>query len=374
MTVMIVTVIAVAVFALLANSQYKRATAIAHLSDGEKPKLTSYYLFVFICAAILAGVAGLRFYVGADFGGYYWGYLKWLGRFDESIRNWSEPGLSVLAKILYIFTDDGAYFILLTSVLTVFMFVFPMAKYSEDFFFVVMLYVFTSCWSGAFNGVRQYMAAAVFFAGHRLLYERKFIRYCILVFLAASFHITALIMLPMYFIISQHLNYKKIFFIIVFGIVLVFSYDTLFSFMGVLQDDPTSTSADTTYAQNEIHPLRIAIAFAPILLYLFMSIQNKEFSGEENFYICFMFVNAAVIFGTANSAYLNRAGIYFRPFIPLSLYHLVNKFDKSQQLLLKSVILILYAIVWIYIDAVGVEWSWVFERGEEFFNKYGYEY
>ncbi|MBQ4104915.1 MAG: EpsG family protein [Clostridia bacterium] len=365
MTVMVFTAIAVGIFALIANNQNTRATSPYTKTNPEHKRPTTYWLFVFICTAILACVAGLRYYVGTDYGSYYRGYANTAAEFTELIKTWDEPGLSVIAKFLMFFSEDGAVFVFALAAITVFLFVFMLAKHTDDFFFVVMLYIFTSCWSGCFNGARQYLAAAILFAGHRYIFERKFIHYCIVVFLASSFHITALIMLPMYFIITKRLSLQKIVFILVSGIALVYSYDFLFGLVGILKDSETG-GADTTYAQNDIHPLRIAIAFAPIVLYLFFALQKKTFSEEENFYMGFIFVRAAIIFGTANSAYLNRVGIYFAPFIPLALEVLINKFDKKQQPLIKAIILILYAILWIYIDASQTEWGWVFNRDGEY--------
>lgn len=370
MQVMIMTAVAVGLFAFLANRQYNHAFAVNPVTGrAGTGKLTSYYFFVFICVAILASVAGLRYYVGTDFGGYYWGYTDYLQSLRDRISNWDEPGMAVIAKIVSIFTDDGAYFIYVTAALTVALFVFTLSKNTKDFFFVVMLYIFVGCWSGCFNGVRQYLAAAILFAGHRFIYERKFIKYCIVIFLASSFHITALIMLPIYFLVTRKLDIKKIVFIMVMGIVLIYSYDFIFSLVGVLKDSETG-GADTQYAQNSIHPLRVVISLAPILLYFLLVLQKSSFSGEENFYMSFIFVNASITIATANSAYLNRASIYFAPFIPLSLLFLINKFDKNQQFIIKAIVLILYAIVWVYIDASKTEWYWVFNRPEAYYNKY----
>ncbi len=369
MQVMIYTAIAVGLFAYLANRQYNHAFTSNPVTG--KPgtgNLTSYYLFVFICAAILACVAGFRYFVGTDFGAYYWRYPIYLQELGSRLMSWNEPGISVIAKIVGFFTDDGAAFTFVCAAITVTLFVFTLAKHTDDFFFVVMLYIFTSCWSGCFNGIRQYLAAAVLFAGHRLIFERKFIKYCIVVFLAASFHVTALIMLPMYFLITKNLDIKKIIFIMVAGIVLIFSYDFLFELVGVLKDEDINT--DLAYVQREIHPLRILISLAPILLYFFLVLQKRAFSEEENFYMCFIFVRAAITIATSNSAYLNRIGLYFDPFIPLALLFLINKFDKNQQMIIKAVSLILYAIVWVYIDASRVEWHWIFDRTEPYYSKY----
>ncbi len=368
MLVMILTAIAVGLFALIATGQYRRATSHPHLDETGKANLTSYYFFVIVCVAILALVAGLRHNVGADYGGYYWRYPNWSAELEDRMREWDEPGLAVIARILSYFTDDGAYFILLLSVITISLTVFPMSKHTDDFFMSVMLYIFTGCWDVTFNAVRQCVAAAIIFAGHRLIYERKFIKFCILVFIASSFHMSALIMLPLYFLVTKNLNFQKIAFILVAGVALSFSYDFIFEALGVAKGDVVGTSQ---YAQNEINPLRVAIAFAPVVLYLFHYFQKKEFTGEENFYISMLFINASLIFATANSAYLHRVTIFFTPFICIAMVHLTTKFDHKQHFLMKSLILILYAIVWYFssLSTMG-QWQWIFNRTQDFYAKY----
>ena len=369
MSVLVTTAIVACILAALATHQYNISFETSDLSSkSKKANLTTYYFFVFLCAVLLVCVSGFRYYVGTDFGSYYWAYPRWESQFAERWEKWYEPGLSTLAKLLYPISQDGAIFIFATAAITVSIFVFTIAKHTDDFFFTMALYVGT-CWVGCFNGVRQFLAASILFAGHKLILERKFIKFCIVVFIASSFHVTALIMLPMYFLITQVLDLKKITFILVSGVAMIYSYDFFFQVLGVMKDSETG-GADTNYAQSEIHPLRIVIAFAPIVLYFFLLLQKKGFTGKENFYMGFIFVRAAVIFGTANSAYLNRASIYFTPFIPMALPLLVKKFPKNQQLLLKVIILALYFIVWYYVDASGVKWYWVWERDTPFYNRY----
>jgi len=368
MQTLLITALITGIFSSLANYQYRTAGSRLNLNRNGKKNLTSYYLFVFLSVATLATVSGLRYYVGTDFGAYYLGYPRWEMEFEQRWQDWDDPGLSTLAKILYPISQDGATFIFVTAALTIALFGFTIAKNTDNYFFCMMLYVFT-CWTGCFNGVRQFLAAAILFAGHKLIFERKFIKFCIVVFIASSFHVTALIMLPMYFLITQVLDLKKIVFIMVSGIAMIFSYDFLFELLGIMKDSETGGSS-TNYAQTDIHPLRVLIAFSPVIVYFFLLFQKKHFTGRENFYIGFIFVRAAVTFGTSNSAYLNRASIYFTPFIPIALCLLVNKFPKNQQFILKAIILILYLIVWIYIDVSGITWLWVFNRDGSFTNMY----
>ena len=361
MQVMLITAIICAVFGALADRQYKIATANKLSGKSAKENYTTYYFFVFLCVLLLGCVAGFRFFVGSDYYSYYRIFPKLQANFELSWQTWSEPGLATIAKIVYSFSHDSAAFIFALAAITVTLFVINIAKNTDDFFFCIMLYIFTSCWSGCFNGAGQYLAAAILFAGHKFILERKFIKFCIVVFIAASFHVTALIMLPIYFLVTQVLNIKKIIFIIVSGIAMVFSYDFLFQLVGVITNDPDS-GLGTNYAYNTINPLRIVIAFCPIILYFFLLLQKKTFTGKENFYMGLIFVRAALIMGTSNSAYLNRAGIYFEGFLSITLSLLVRKFPKEQQSMLKAIILILYFIVWIYIDASTITWQWIWER------------
>ena len=372
MAVYLWTMVAVGIFSAIASAQFKKQK-LAHpdiTPTKHNRNLTTYYIFVFICAAILVCVAGLRHNVGTDYGGYYWRYPQWSEWMEQRVKSWDEPGLAILARLMHYISDDGAYFIFAQSTFIISLYVFTYSRNTDNFFFCIMLYIFCGCWSGSFNAVRQYMAGAVLFAGHRLMFDRKFIKFCIMVFIASAFHITAFVMLPMYFVVSKNLSLKKILFIIVFGIVLVYSYDILFSLVGVMKETDTGGEL-STYATNTINPLRVAIAFCPVLLYLILRMLKTEFHGEENFYVSLIIINAALIFGTQNSAYLNRITLYFAPFIPLAVSRLVKKFDKEYQTLLLIVIISLYFILWLNTSVLGETWSWIFERTEPFYNKYG---
>lgn len=368
MSVLLTTALIAGIFAALANQQYKLAYSNHNIQEKGKPKLAGYYLFVILCAITLFTVTGLRYGVGSDYGAYYWGYPKWESEFAQRWKEWDEPGLPTIAKLLYPISQDGAVFVFVISAITIILFVITIAKNTDNFFFSAVLYI-SMCWTGCFNGARQFLAAAILFAGHRFIFDRKFIKFCIVVFIASSVHITSLIMLPLYFLITQVLDLKKIVFILITGIAMIYSYDFLFEILGVLKDSEGG-GADNNYSQTEINPLRIVIAFAPVILYFFLLFQKKGFTGTENFYMGFVFVRAAVVFGTSNSAYLNRASIFFAPFLCIAINLLINKFPKNQQFLLRAVILILYLFVWIYIEVTGIEWRWVFDRGYEYYNKY----
>ena len=67
----------------------------------------------------------------------------------------------------------------------------------------IALFVLLGTWQGSFNGVRQYLAAAIIFAGHSLILNRRFKLFLLVVLMAALFHISALVCLAFYFVPLQ---------------------------------------------------------------------------------------------------------------------------------------------------------------------------
>src|SRR5690606_1681350 len=59
---------------------------------------------------------------------------------------------------------------------------------------------------GSFNAVRQYVACAIILLAHRYVIDRSPLRYLLAVILAASFHVSALAMIFLYFLPTRRLR------------------------------------------------------------------------------------------------------------------------------------------------------------------------
>lgn len=55
----------------------------------------------------------------------------------------------------------------------------------------------------AFNGMRQWIASIILFWAIKYIWNDNFIKYFICVILASTIHISALIMIPVYFIVKE---------------------------------------------------------------------------------------------------------------------------------------------------------------------------
>lgn len=289
-------------------------------------------------------VAGLRWKVGIDYLSYFSQYADRKKEWLISLQNFEEPGLNIIAKIGSMIYDDPISLIFGASLVTVGLYTWTIKKYSSNFFLSIMLFIFIGTWHGSFNGIRQYLAAAVVFAGHRYIYKRKFWKYLIVVIIAMAFHRTAIIMLPVYFIANRKINMKNIMLVVVAVIAIRFSYDYLFQIMSFFKGKDTSQFA---YMNSAVNPLRIAVTFAPLLI-AFLGRKSIEYNRESQFYLMFLVINAAFNYGTSGSAYLARAAIYTETYAALAYSKLLVCFTERSKRLFIVIVLIFYFVYWIY--------------------------
>lgn len=355
-----VVIFLVFIFSLLAQN---KNISLEHkgLKSVNTRRLYTYYVYASVIALILIFTSGFRLGVGTDYWSYAAGYAGRAARVWEDIKRFNEPGLGIINKLAGSIYDHYISMFVAAAFITIGLNVKTISKYTEDFTLSIMLYIFIGAWHGSFNGVRQYLAATVLFAGHRLIFEKKFLKYCLVVLLAMSFHATAIIMLPFYFIVNRKINIGTILIILIGATIIRYSYDPLFSLMGLLRGKELG---DYEYMQTSVKVFRVLVAFAPLALTLLISKKRRDFP-ENTFYINLLIVNAALMFSASGSAYLARIGIYTEIYATLAFPMLLKEMRKINADLIKAAILGFYAIFWYVEVSTRISLNnfvWFFER------------
>ena len=315
--------------------------------------------FLWVVAVTLILVAGLRGHIGMDYGQYMVNYPRYLLSIKDDIIHFNQPGINILAYIASKIYDNYVTMFFLASLVTVGLSVKTILKYSEDCFVSVLLYMFLGCWIGSFNGVKQYLAAAVCFAGHRYIIERKFWKYALVVFIAASFHITACSLLILYFVANKEINKKNIILFMIGTVVAINAYDFAFSFVEFLKGDELS---DIPYMTNNVKLFRVFVNVVPAVAAL-MLYRKKRLDASKNLYVNILIINAAIMVSTSNSTYLARYGIYTNVFLALSIPKTIKFDNKKNQTLFTAVMLILYFAFYVYNHSKAVgNWEWIWDE------------
>ncbi|MBR0348202.1 MAG: EpsG family protein [Clostridia bacterium] len=136
-------------------------------------------------------------------------------------------------------TDDPQWLIAFTAVFSIPVPLIILYKYCPRFEMAIFMFVAFSYLGGAMNGMRQYMATAIVLLATRYLFSEKktdFIKYAVIIMLAYCMHNSAIIMLPLYFVVRRRAWQMSSYLMVLGSAVGVVIFDTILpSFLSALE-------------------------------------------------------------------------------------------------------------------------------------------
>lgn len=322
-------------------------------------------LFLFILVtAILLFVAGFRFRVGTDYTQYARNYVLSYSKFTwQDFSPLAQPGAAVVAWFAKGIHHSYKTWFFLMSLCTVVPAMIGIYRNSQWKLMSVLMYLFLGCWHFPFNIVKQGVAAAILFLAYPLLRDRHFWKWCLCCLAAAMFHISALLMIPIYFLARPKITKWNILVILAISIVCMFAYDFLYNLMAILKQGSGMIHSNSRVLNTGVNILRILVHCSPVALF---AVFHEKYDKEDKDVACLFnlaFLNAALNVASMNSVYLNRFSnytiIYNVLFFPILLKPL-----KGKRLgWIKAVVLILFFAFWtydLYKGSTTSNYQWIF--------------
>lgn len=233
-------------------------------------------LFILLALVSLIIVSGFRYKVGTDYEQYAEIYTVFAP--DAVISESEDPGFMALCKYLNNFSPDPQLMFLVASIIINVCIVLALKKYSTKFELSMFLYITTYTYYSTMNGLRQWIAGAITFIGFKFLQEKDFVKYLMIVILASTIHASAIVMIPIYFIVNRKTFSKENLIIITVFIIVTFFYDKIAPFIF----GAAGTSKYAHYGTgdgNGVSPIRVAVYMLPLLLAIIN--YNKINSNQE---------------------------------------------------------------------------------------------
>lgn len=157
----------------------------------------------FIPLIVLSLFAGVRSYlVGTDSGTYTRNFRSNLNVYNFEFEKGVETGYQILEYILLRINADYFWLFFITSISIVCAYLSIIRKYSVNYTFSVFLFITLGIYTFFFNGLRQGIAMAIFSLATPYLLEKKFFPYLAICVFGSLFHITALFMIPFYYLVN----------------------------------------------------------------------------------------------------------------------------------------------------------------------------
>ncbi|MBR3909090.1 MAG: EpsG family protein [Clostridia bacterium] len=297
---------------------------------------------------------GLRSKVG-DTAGYIYSFENLTTEFSLVGLDDRAYGFSILQRICksFLFKHPNMWIALLT-IISVIPITYILSKYSTDVRLSLFVFIASTEFTFLINGARQFVAVCICFYAFKFLVEKKPVMYYLLVLLAISFHLTAIVMLFAYFLVrSKPWSVKMWIIIICAALACVFS-ESVFGFMNdaFLEDGVYGHYAEDVMNTRGVNILRVAVAFVPVILAFYsrkrIEAQNCEYI---NYCINLSVLNAmCFLFASTMGANLTgRIAEYFTIYnLILYPYLFTHALPKKEGSVIKVLFYIAFLIFFIY--------------------------
>jgi transmembrane protein EpsG len=229
-------------------------------------------------------------------------------------------------------------------------------KYSSDYLISLYLFVASGCHIGwMMNGLRQFLAVSIIMAATPLLLKKKYIPLIAVILLAATIHTSALIMLPVVFIVQgEPWNIKTLVFILL-SIIMMYLFST---YTGLLDTALENTEYAGLMASAEqmgddgTNSIRVLVNSIPMLLsFVGLGILKQKRNPLINICINMSIITSCLylISMVTSGVMLGRLPIYTSLYSFILLPYVIKEiFTEASAKLVTVAMIVLYFMYYLY--------------------------
>jgi transmembrane protein EpsG len=344
--------------------QFGRAPSRVVADESARDGNDASRLSLVAASLLLIAVGALRWQVGADYPTYVYNFQQYLVTPLAEYWPWGEPGLPLLAKVGAQLWLDYASMFAIAAVVTLGLMLRTLLAATPSPALTLLLFICSGAWMGPFNGVRQWLAAAIVVAAHGLALKRRK-SFFVLVAVASMFHVSAVLMVVLWVLPRRKMSLWQVLLGAVAAYAALSAYARLAAVLGSVRGDDAAELIGSTYYTEALDPLRIAVAFAPLALY-WLYAKNERVSAATHFYANVAYLNALILIAASGSAYIARFSIYTTPFVALFIPLLLREAENRRTAsLLALAVGALYLVFW-YFDTTAqpalLNYQWIGDR------------
>ncbi len=304
-----------------------------------------YVILVIIC---LVSVAGFQKNIGDTY--FYMHSFKITEFTWEQIDFSGDFGFNIYQLLLQKLSRDPQILIFTTALITNLLIVVVLYKYSRMFELAVFVYIASGMFTTSMNGIRQYLAAAIVFFSTKYLLNGDFKKYVLIILLASTVHKSALVLLPIYFIVRREAWTKVTFILLTLSIFIVLGFNT-FSGMLFSALDDTQYGHYSDFAEGGANKLRIVVIAIPVLVAFLGRKKLKRLWPQSDYIVNMSIISVFFIIIASQNWIFARFNIYFGLYSLILISWIVKLFRENNQRLIYFGIVVSY-IIYFYFEHV----------------------
>ena len=310
------------------------------------PALIKPNPFLILMAALsLTLVAGLRNNIGDT---YFYMHAYTVTDFNwEYIKNNKDMGFNIFQMILQKCTDDPQVMVFITALITNILIVSILYKYSRLIELSLYVYITSGMYLTSMNGIRQYLAAAIVFVATKYILDGDWKKYILIVLLASTFHQSALVLIPIYFLIRRKAWSGTTFILLFLAVLIVMGFNQFSEvFFAVIGDTQYGHYKD--FNEGGANILRVAVDAAPLILAYLGRERLRELFPKGDYIVNMALLGSIFMLISTQNWIFARFSIYFGIYQLILISWVVKLFTEKDQKFIYYAILVCYFIYFIY--------------------------
>lgn len=299
---------------------------ICMLLAPKKYKILLDYIFVGVTFLLLWFLASFRLDIGHDYSMYIESFFR-MGRDSFSnltYKDW-EIGFILLTKTIVFFTKNQTFFLMITSAISLAGPAYLIMRYSKNSLMSVALYLNLFFYYITFNFIRQAIAISIVCFAWTFLRKNKFIPYMLIIVLASLFHMTALIMIVVYFLVKFKPGIRTLLF---YAYLLLFYYILSDGLLNILLSRIHTEYENSVFITNGVS---FVYALLPVFICLLLVLSYRFI---DNLSLDGRYLISLVLFATfwllimTKHALFERFSYYSYIFVILAVPKVLASFSK----------------------------------------------
>ncbi|WP_342042524.1 EpsG family protein [Bacillus sp. OTU2372] len=308
-------------------------------------------ILIFVSILILVLISGLRNNIGDTFF-YMHGYT--VRKHDlNSFEFKGDFGFELLQVLLYKISDNPQLLVFTTALITNVLVVLVLYKYSRMIEISLFVFIASGMHTVTMNGIRQSLAAAIVFAATKYLHNGKWFKFILVVLLASTIHQTALIFIPIYFIVRREAWTKSTFIILMIGVGITFGFNE-FSKLLFNAIENTKYGHYSNFTEGGANKIRVLITAVPLIIAFFGRKKLKELWPNSDYVINLTTLGVVFMIIASQNWIFARFNIYFGLYNLILFSWILKLFTKQSQKLIYYSLLLFYISYFYYEHVISL--------------------
>ncbi|MFB5197813.1 EpsG family protein [Neobacillus sp. KR4-4] len=315
------------------------------------PYIKPNKLLIFISIISLVLVSGLRNNIGDTF--FYMYSYKINDYTLQNINYKGDFGFNILQALLQKISHDPQLLIFTVALFTNVLIVQVLFKYSRMIELSLFAYIAAGMYTVSMNGIRQFLAAAIVFAATRFILNGNWKMFMIVVLLGSTIHQTALIFIPIYFVVRREAWTKVTFTLLGLAVLIAAGFNQFSTLLFSALED-TQYGHYSNFSEGGASSMRVAVTGAPLIISYFGKERLRELWPKSDYIVNLTTLGLVFMVISSQNWIFARFNIYFGLYNLILTSWIIKLFSKSDRKLIYYGLLGCYLIYFYYENVLSL--------------------